>query len=214
MGSLTGFLIDFFIKKRTKNNNLKINLNLEEIKNKSHLFLYKLWLIIFIPGLFLGIINHLQIAPPKILNFDINYIFGFTAAFFSIFLWTINPFSDKDISLDRSREVNFKSIDLTNFVTLWLIVGFLFFDLGIYFTGLDFKSVDLTNFVTLWVIVGFLFFDLGIPFNFCDFHIFDSESKCPLIAYTSSSFLYNISPRFMDTTRSYDNKLYKNDEDV
>ena len=46
VGSLTGFLIDFFIKKRTKNNNPKINLNLEEIDNKFHLFLYKLWLII------------------------------------------------------------------------------------------------------------------------------------------------------------------------
>ena len=82
VGSLTGFLIDFFIKKRTKNNNPKINLNLEEIDNKFHLFLYKLWLIIFIPGFFLGIINHLQIELPKILNFDINYVFGFTAAFF------------------------------------------------------------------------------------------------------------------------------------
>ena len=141
VGSLTGFLIDFFIKKRTKNNNPKINLNLEEIDNKFHLFLYKLWLIIFIPGFFLGIINHLQIEPPKILNFDVNYIFGFTAAFFSIFLWTINPFSDRAISLDRSREVNFKSIDLTNFVTLWVIVGFLFFDLGIYFTGIDFNKL-------------------------------------------------------------------------
>ena len=141
VGSLTGFLIDFFIKKRTKNNNPKINLNLEEIDNKFHLFLYKLWLIIFIPGFFLGIINHLQIEPPKILNFDINYVFGFTAAFFSIFLWTINPFSDRAISLDRTRETNFKSIDLTNFVTLWVIVGFLFFDLGIYFTGLDFEKL-------------------------------------------------------------------------
>ncbi len=141
MGSLTGFLIDFFIKKKIKNNNTKINLNLREIDNKFHLFLYKLWLIIFIPGFFLGIINHLQIALPKILNFDINYIFGFIAAFFSIFLWTINPFSDKAVSLDRSREVNFKSVDLTNFVTLWVIIGFLFFDLGIYFTGLDFKKL-------------------------------------------------------------------------
>ena len=140
-GSLTGFLIDFIIKKKIKNNNSKINLNLQEIDNKFHLFLYKLWLIIFIPGFFLGIINHLQIAPPTILNFDINYIFGFTAAFFSIFLWTINPFSDRAISLDRSREINFKSIDLTNFVTLWVVVGFLFFDLGIYFTGLDFKKL-------------------------------------------------------------------------
>ena len=141
VGSLTGFLVDSFIEKKIKKDNKKINLNIEEIDNKFHLFLYKIWLIIFIPGLFLGIINHLQITLPTILNFDINYILGFTAAFFSIFLWTINPFSDRAISLDSSREINFKSVDLTNFVTLWVIVGFLFFDLGIYFTGLDFKKL-------------------------------------------------------------------------
>ena len=141
VGSLTGFLVDSFIERKIKKDNKKINLNIEEIDNKFHLFLYKIWLIIFIPGLFLGIINHLQITLPTILNFDINYILGFTAAFFSIFLWTINPFSDRAISLDSSREINFKSVDLTNFVTLWVIVGFLFFDLGIYFTGLDFEKL-------------------------------------------------------------------------
>ena len=141
VGTLTGFLIDFFVKKKVKNNNPKIDLNLQEISNKFHLFLYKIWLIIFIPGFFLGIINHLQITLPKILNFDIYYIIGFSAAFFSIFLWTINPFSDRAVSLDMSREVNFKSVDLTNFVTFWVVVGFLFFDLGIYFTGLDFEKL-------------------------------------------------------------------------
>ena len=141
VGTLTGFLIDFFVKKKVKNNNPKIDLNLQEISNKFHLFLYKIWLIIFIPGFFLGIINHLQITLPKILNFDIYYIVGFSAAFFSIFLWTINPFSDRAVSLDMSREVNFKSVDLTNFVTFWVVVGFLFFDLGIYFTGLDFEKL-------------------------------------------------------------------------
>ena len=95
----------------------------------------------FYSRFFLRIINHLQITLPKILNFDIYYIIGFSAAFFSIFLWTINPFSDRAVSLDRSREINLKSVDLTNFVTFWVVVGFLFFDLGIYFTGLDFKKL-------------------------------------------------------------------------
>ena len=159
IGSLTGFLIDFFVQKKVKNNNPKIDLNLKEINNKFHLSLYKLWLIIFIPGFFLGIINHLQITLPKILNFDIYYIIGFSAAFFSILLWTINPFSDRALSLDRSRETNFKSIDLTNFVTLWVVIGFLFFDLGIYFTGLDFKqlfNVILPLTPLIAILVGFI----------------------------------------------------------
>ena len=159
-GILSGKLIDyFFTHGNLKKNIKKINLNLNEIKNKNHLKLYKLWLIIFAPGLLLGIINHLQVDLHKILNFDIYYFFGFSAALLSVFLWLINPLSDRKISLDNSRNFKMKAIDLTNFVTLWVIFGFLFFDLGIYLTGLDFEKffdviLPLTPLIA--ILVGFI----------------------------------------------------------
>jgi len=142
VGILTGYIIDLIIRnKSSKKEFSKINLKLDEIDNKYHLSLYKLWFIIFIPGFFLGIISHLQIDLLKILNFDINYFFGFFAALLGIFIWSINPYSDKAISLDNSRNIKLKSIDLTNFITVWVVMGFLFFDLGIYLTGFNFKSL-------------------------------------------------------------------------
>ena len=43
----------------------KLNLKLGEIQNKYHLSLYKFWLVIFIPGFFLGILSQFQINLVK-----------------------------------------------------------------------------------------------------------------------------------------------------
>ena len=157
VGIVTGFIIDYIIpNKYSKTNISKLNLKLGEIQNKSHLFLYKFWLVIFIPGSILGILGQFQINLEKILNFDINYFLGFSATLLAMFIWSINPFSDKAISVDTSRNIQSKSIDMTNFVTVWVVVGFLFFDLGMYFTGIDFKKLfdvilPLTPFLAIFV---------------------------------------------------------------
>ena len=157
VGIVSGFLIDYIIpNKYSKTNISKLNLKLGEIQNKNHLFLYKFWLVIFIPGSILGILGQFQINLEKILNFDINYFLGFSATLLAIFVWSVNPFSDKAISVDTSRNIQSKSIDMTNFVTVWVVVGFLFFDLGMYFTGIDFKKLfdvmlPLTPFLAIFV---------------------------------------------------------------
>ena len=157
VGIVTGFVIDYIIpNKYSKTNISKLNLKLGEIQNRNHLFLYKFWLVIFIPGSILGILGQFQINLEKILNFDINYFLGFSATLLAMFIWSINPFSDKAISIDTSRNIQSKSIDMTNFVTVWVVVGFLFFDLGMYFTGIDFKKLfdvilPLTPFLAIFV---------------------------------------------------------------
>ena len=142
VGIISGFLVNYIMpNKRASMNVTKINLKLGEIQNKYHLSLYRFWLVIFIPGFFLGILSQFQINLVKILNFDIYYFLGCSGALLAMFIWAINPFSDKAISLDTSRNIQSKGIDMTNFVTVWVIVGFLVFDLGIYFTGIDFKKL-------------------------------------------------------------------------
>ena len=142
VGIISGFLVNYIIpNKRASIDATKINLKLGEIQNKYHLSLYRFWLVIFIPGFFLGILSQFQINLVKILNFDIYYFLGYSGALLAMFIWAINPFSDKAISLDTSRNIQSKGIDMTNFVTVWVIIGFLVFDLGIYFTGIDFKKL-------------------------------------------------------------------------
>ena len=142
VGIISGFLVNYILpNKRSSTNVTKMNLKLGEIQNKYHLSLYRFWLVIFIPGFFLGILSQFQINLVKILNFDIYYFLGYSGALLAMFIWAINPFSDKAISLDTSRNIQSKGIDMTNFVTVWVIIGFLVFDLGIYFTGIDFKKL-------------------------------------------------------------------------
>ena len=142
VGIISGFLVNYIIPNKCASiDATKINLKLGEIQNKYHLSLYRFWLVIFIPGFFLGILSQFQINLVKILNFDIYYFLGYSGALLAMFIWAINPFSDKAISLDTSRNIQSKGIDMTNFVTVWVIIGFLVFDLGIYFTGIDFKKL-------------------------------------------------------------------------
>ena len=142
VGVVSGFLINYIMpNKYTTMNISKVDLKLGEIQNKYHLSLYKFWLVIFIPGFFLGILSQFQINLVKILNFDIYYFLGCSGALLAMFIWAINPFADKAISVDTSRNIQSKGIDMTNFVTVWVIIGFLVFDLGIYFTGIDFKKL-------------------------------------------------------------------------
>ena len=142
VGIISGFLVNYIMpNKRASMNVTKINLKLGEIQNKYHLSLYRFWLVIFIPGFFLGILSQFQINLVKILNFDIYYFLGCSGALLAMFIWAINPFSDKAISVDTSRNIQSKGIDMTNFVTVWVIIGFLVFDLGIYFTGIDFEKL-------------------------------------------------------------------------
>ena len=142
VGVVTGFLINYIMpNKYTTMNISKVDLKLGEIKNKYHLFLYKFWLVIFVPGFLLGILGQFQINLGKVLNFDINYFLGFSATLLAMFIWSINPFSDRAISLDTSRNIQSKTIDMTNFITAWVVVGFLVFDIGLYITGIDFKKL-------------------------------------------------------------------------
>ena len=63
-------------------------------------------------------------------------------------MWSLNPLSDFQCSTDKSRGYLARVVDTTNFVTTWVICGFLVFEIFIYFTAIDLKS----------------FFDIWLPF--------------------------------------------------
>ena len=55
-------------------------------------------------------------------------------AILSIFMWSLNPLSDFQCSTDKSRGFVSRVVDTTNFVTTWVISGFLVFEIFMYFT--------------------------------------------------------------------------------
>ena len=148
VGSISGYIIDFihginFMQSETK---IKVEF---EIINKTFVSNFNFfWLFLFIPGFILGILVAFQI---EFVSPAYNSLLVFVAsagAILSIFMWSLNPLSDFQCSTDKSRGLLSRVVDTTNFVTTWVISGFLVFEIFMYFTSLDLK----------------IFFDLWLPF--------------------------------------------------
>ena len=71
---------------------------------------------------------------------------GSVGAVISIFMWSLNPLSDFQCSTDRTRSYVSRVVDTTNFVSTWVICGFLVFEIFMYFT-----SIDLLNLFEVWL---------------------------------------------------------------
>ena len=144
IGTLTGYIIDYFhginFMKFSYEKIQSDNLELEKTFVSKFNFL---WLLIFIPGFILGILNAFQINSDNIfklpLDLSIVSIVGASGAILSILMWSLNPLSDFQLSIDKSRGYLSRVIDTTNFVTTWVIVGFLVFELFVFFTDINLK---------------------------------------------------------------------------
>ncbi len=151
-GAITGYIIDFVHGTKFMSPVMNIQIEYEKIKktfvSKFNIF----WFIIFIPGFVIGIFVALQIDFDNLIklpnHLSIVAIIGSAGAIISIFMWSLNPLSDFQCSTDKTRGFVSRIIDTTNFVTTWVIAGFLVFEIFMYFTEMDLK----------------IFFDLWLPF--------------------------------------------------
>ena len=148
VGSISGYIIDFIHGTSFMQAETKIKVEFEKI-NKTFVSNFNFfWLFLFIPGFILGILVAFQI---EFVSPAYNSLLVFVAsagAILSIFMWSLNPLSDFQCSTDKSRGLLSRVVDTTNFVTTWVISGFLVFEIFMYFTSLDLK----------------IFFDLWLPF--------------------------------------------------
>ena len=152
VGTISGYIVDLIHGRSFMMTNSEIELEFEKLKktfvSKFNIF----WLILFIPGFFMGILLAFQIDVDTFFNLPTNIsivlLLGSAGAILSIFMWSLNPLSDFQCSTDKSRGFVSRVVDTTNFVTTWVISGFLVFEIFMYFTNIDLK----------------LFFDLWLPF--------------------------------------------------
>ena len=146
-GSISGYIIDFIHGINFMQSETKIKVEFEKI-NKTFVSNFNFfWLFLFIPGFILGILVAFQIEFSPAYNSLLVFVAS-AGAILSIFMWSLNPLSDFQCSTDKSRGLLSRVVDTTNFVTTWVISGFLVFEIFMYFTSLDLK----------------IFFDLWLPF--------------------------------------------------
>lgn len=152
VGSITGYVVDiihgnkFLIQKLNDDRN-------EEVLEKTFVSKFNIfWLLIFMPGFILGILVAFQVNINNLIflpnNFELIAIIGSSGAILSIFMWSLNPLSDFQCSTDKSRGFLSRVVDTTNFVSTWVICGFLVFEIFMFFTSIDLK----------------VFFDIWLPF--------------------------------------------------
>ena len=148
VGSISGYIIDFIHGTNFMSSETKIKVEFEKI-NKTFVSNFNFfWLFLFIPGFVLGILVAFQIEFESASYNTFLVFIASSGAILSIFMWSLNPLSDFQCSTDKCRGFLSRVVDTTNFVTTWVISGFLVFEIFMYFTSLDLK----------------IFFDLWLPF--------------------------------------------------
>ena len=152
VGTISGYIVDLIHGRNFMMTNSVIELEFERLKKTFVSNFNIFWLVLFVPGFVIGVLLAFQVdvdnlfdLPP---NISIVILLGSAGAILSIFMWSLNPLSDFQCSTDKSRGFLSRVIDTTNFVSTWVISGFLVFEIFMYFTNIDLK----------------LFFDLWLPF--------------------------------------------------
>ncbi len=122
------------------------------------------WVLLFIPGIVLGLMTAFQMDTDLVVGIDgFTLWFGAIGAILSILLWFFNPNNGPSVT-NRFEEPSHDSVwDKTTadtcFITLWVVIAFLLFELGIHWTAFDLKGIfdTVKPLVPLMaVVIGFL----------------------------------------------------------
>ncbi len=141
-------------------------------------FLDKLWMVVLIPGIIIGMMQAFQYDVDELLaNSSIGHVleqpastFGFLGGSLCLVMWLLPrllPTLMHNKTIKRHNVSNIlasgsiirRTIVDTNFVTIWVVFAFLLFEMGIYFTNFDLKGLfdDLAIFTPLVaILIGFL----------------------------------------------------------
>ena len=145
VGTISGYIVDKIHGENYLQGNSKLKVEFEKISktfiSKFNIF----WTIVFVPGFIIGLFVAFQQDVDKIIGspegLNITHSIGAVGAILCIFMWSLNPLSDFQCSTDRSRNLLSRVVDTTNFVTTWVICGFLTFEIFMYFTEYDLKII-------------------------------------------------------------------------
>ena len=160
---ITGIVFGYIVRPFTKNFIHKISLKKDLPKNlpknKISNNFYYIWLICLFPGISLGLLNAFQIEVSYyVFGVELIHSFSFILAMYCILLWVFNPLTD--IQMASIHENSFRRVaDTTCFVTVWVIVAFVTYELiDLSTKGLVFESLKYFGpFIPLMaIIIGFI----------------------------------------------------------
>ena len=115
-------------------------------KYKQSKNLENLWLFFMLPGILIGILSAFQIDLNSVFTNsfvkDPVSLFGFVAGSLCFFMWLLPLLHGYKIHIsDNNDTVKYRTISDTNFVTGWVILAFLAFELSVYFSNIDLSII-------------------------------------------------------------------------
>ena len=115
-------------------------------KYKQSKNLENLWLFFMLPGILIGILSAFQIDLNSIFTNryvkDPVLLFGFIAGSLCFFMWLLPLLHGYKIHMsDNNDTLKNRTISDTNFVTGWVILAFLAFELSVYFSKIDLSII-------------------------------------------------------------------------
>ena len=159
VGIISGYVAQPFTKNFLQN---KINKNVNTThlpKNKISNKFYYIWFLFLAPGFILGMLNAFNIELNfNFIGINVVEVMAFILAIYCVLLWVLNPLTDIQMASIHENSYR-KVVDTTCFVTVWVIISFVVYELiDLSTNGLIFESLILFGpFIPLVaILIGFI----------------------------------------------------------
>ena len=170
IGFLVGFVSGILVNKIHGKSFMKINgcdiirLNSKPSNYKASKTLDIFWIILFIPGIILGVLSAFQINLEEYFTNEIVEdpitFFGFFAGSLCLIMWVIPVISGLKYSPSKSDEnIIRRTVADSNFITTWVILAFLAYELTVHLGNINLEAIFQSYFILIpliGIIIGFL----------------------------------------------------------
>lgn len=156
VGTVSGYIVDFihgidFLRPTPSQDQLD---DVNQQRPQAPRFMNRLWLVALVPGVIFGLLGAFQIDLDAKLATSLIAepvtIFGFLAGSLCFGMWLLPQFiKANEAKKSGTPSVIDQTITDTNFVTGWVIIAFLIFEVSIFATG--YQLATLFEGLALWV---------------------------------------------------------------
>jgi len=131
-----------------------------KLQEKACLVSFHFWRVVLVPTLVIALLMSFQINPNEIFSLESGTVetVGAIACFIAVLLWSVSSTgaSYQEVTSEETQIIKnnwmMKTALDTQFVTSWVVVAFLIFELGIFWTGFDIAA-SFSNLGTLTILL-------------------------------------------------------------
>ena len=148
VGTLSGFVVDFihgkdFLRPHSSEDVQETHLGTS--RRTAPEFVNKLWLIAIVPGIIFGVMGAFQVDLDSLFASSFTSqpvtLFGFIAGCLCFGMWLLPRFMHSGDKTLASSSILRQTIADTNFVTGWVIIAFLIFEVSLFVTGYELTQI-------------------------------------------------------------------------